>query len=110
MENDPKEKRKNRLKGIAFAAFVLSLGAAGWSLIALLANVMNPRVLSISFLSVVPPIAVGLLMYFLCKYVEKKAEAIVTEREEDVQRHRQELVAAITYAVRPLTTRKPPDL
>jgi hypothetical protein len=109
MANDPKDKRKKRLKEIAFAAFTLSLGAAGWFLIALLANAMNPRELSISFASVVSPIAVALVMYLLCKYVEKKAEGIVTEREEEEERRRRELLAAINYAPRPATTRNPSD-
>ncbi len=108
MAKDHKEKRKKRLEGIAFAAFLLSLGAGGWFLIALLADLMNPRLLSISFVSFVPPIALSLFMYVFCKYVEKKAEAIVTEREEEEQRRR-DLVAAISHGARPASTKKPSD-
>jgi hypothetical protein len=61
MAGDHKEKRKKRLKRIAFAAFLLSLGAAGWFLITLLGDLMNPRLLSISFVSFVPPIALSCL-------------------------------------------------
>jgi hypothetical protein len=38
MAKDHKEKRKKRLKGVAFAAFFLSFGAGGWFLIGLLAD------------------------------------------------------------------------
>jgi hypothetical protein len=104
-----KEKRKKRLKRIAFAAFLLSLGAAGWFLITLLGDLMNPRLLSLSFVSFVPPIALSLLMFVFCKYVEKKAEAIVTEREEEEEQRRGDLVAAIIRRARPVSTRKPSD-
>ena len=71
---------------------------------------MNPRLLSISFVSCVLPIALSLLMYVSCKYVEKKAEAIVTEREEEKEeQRRRDLVAAITHATRPSNTKKPSD-
>jgi len=109
MAKDHKEKRKKRLEGIAFAAFLLSLGAAGWFLFALLGDLMNPRLLSISFVSFVPPIALSLFMYVFCKNVEKKAEAIVTEREEEEQQRRRDLVAAITRGARPASTKKPSD-
>jgi hypothetical protein len=109
MGKDDKQKRKKRLEGIAFAAFLLSLGAGGWFLIALLGDLMNPRLLSISFVSFVPPIAVSLFMYVSCKYVEKKAEAIVTEREEEEEQRRRDLVAAITRGARPASTNKPSD-
>jgi hypothetical protein len=109
MAKDHKEKRKKRLEGIAFAAFLLSVSAAGWFLIALLLDLMNPRLLSISFVSFLPPIALSLFMYVYCKYVEKKAEAIVTEREEEEEQRRRDLVAAITRGARPASTKKPPD-
>ncbi len=109
MAKDQKEKRKKRLKGIAFAAFLLSLGAGGWFLIALLGDFMNPRLLSISFVSFVPPIALSLFMYLFCKYVERKAEAIVTEREEEEEQRRRDLVAAIAHGARPAGTKKPSD-
>ena len=109
MEKDHKEKRQKRLKGIAFAAFLLSLSAAGWFLIALLGDLMNPRLLSISFVSFVPPIALSLFMYAFCKYVEKKAEAIVTEREEEEEQRRRDLVAALTRGARPASTKKTSD-
>jgi hypothetical protein len=107
MAKDQKEKKKKRLEGIAFAAFLLSTGAAGWFLFALLGDVMNPRLLSISFVSFVPPIALSLLMYGLCKYVERKAEAIVTERQEEEEQRRRDIVAAITRGARPASARKP---
>lgn len=109
MANDHKEKRKKRLKGVAFVAFLLSLGAGGWLLIALLGDLMNPRLLSISFVSLVPPMALFLFMYVSCKYVEKKAEAIITEREEEENQRRRDLVAAITYGARPSNAKKPFD-
>jgi hypothetical protein len=109
MAKDHKEKRKKRLEGIAFAAFLLALGAGGWFIMALLGDLMNPRLLSISFVSCVPPIALSLLMYVSCKYVEKKAEAIVTEREEEEEQRRRDLVAAITHGTRPSNTKKPSD-
>jgi hypothetical protein len=113
MAKDHKEKRKKRLKAIAFAAFLFSLSAAGWFLIALLADLMNPRLLSISFGSSVPPIARSLFMYMFCRYMEKKAEAIVTEREqereEEKKQRRQDLVTALTRGARLSTTKKPSD-
>jgi hypothetical protein len=109
MAKDDKEKRKKGLEGIAFAAFLLSLSAAGWFLIALLADLMNPRLLSISFVSFAPPIALSLFMYVFCKYVGKKAEAIVTEREEEEEQRRRDLVAALTRQARPASTKKPSD-
>jgi hypothetical protein len=109
MAKDHKEKRKKRLKGISFAAFLLSLSAAGWFLIALLGDLMNPRLLSISFISFVPPIALSLFMYVFCKYVEKKADAIVTEREEEEEQRRRDLVAALARGARPASTKKPSD-
>ena len=109
MAKDQKEKRKKRLEGIAFAAFLLSLSAAGWFLFALLGDLMNPRLLSISVVSFVPPITLSLFMYVLCKYVERKAEAIVTEREEEEERRRRDIVAALTRGTRPASTKKPSD-
>jgi hypothetical protein len=107
MAKDHKEKRKKRLKGIAFAAFFLSLGAGGWFLIGLLGDLMNPRLLSISFASFVPPIALSLFMYVSCKYVEQKAESIVTEREEEEEQRRRDIVAAISRWTRPASTKQP---
>ncbi len=101
MANDPREKRKRRLEQIAFAAFMLSLSAGSWALIALLADFMNPRLLSISFFSFVPPIVLSFFMYLVCKYVEKKADGIVTEREEEEEQRRRDLVAAIAVGARP---------
>lgn len=109
MANDHKEKRKKRLEGIALAAFLLSVSAAGWFLFALLLDFMNPRLLSISFVSFVPPIALSLFMYVFCKYVEKKAEAIVTEREEEEEQRRRDVVAALTRGARPASTKKTSD-
>jgi hypothetical protein len=109
MAKDHKGKRKKRLKEIAFAAFLLSLGAAGWFLIALLGDLMNPRLLSISFVSFMPPIALSLFMYVFCKYVEKKAEAIVTEREEEEEQRRRDIVAAMSPGARPASTKEPFD-
>lgn len=109
MAKDQKEKRKKRLERIAFAAFLLSASAAGWLLFALLGDLMNPRLLSISFVSFVPPIALSLFMYALRKYVEKKAETIVTEREEEEEQRRRDIVAAITRGARPASTKKPSD-
>jgi hypothetical protein len=103
----PKEKRKKRLDRTAFSAFLLSLSAAGWFLIALLGDLMNPRLLSISFVSFVPPITLSLSMYAICKYVQKKADAIVTETEEDEEQRRRDIVAAITRATQPASARKP---
>jgi hypothetical protein len=107
MAKDHKEKRKKRLQGIAFAAFLLSLGAAAWFLFALLGDLMNPRLLSISCVSFMPPIAISVFMYASCKYVEEKAEAIVTEREEEEEQRRRDLVAAITHGATPASTKKP---
>jgi cytochrome c-type biogenesis protein CcmH/NrfF len=76
---------------------------------ALLEDLMNPRLLSISFVSFVPPIALSLLMYVVCKYAEKKAEAIVTEREEQEEQRRRDIVAALTRGERPASTKTPPD-
>jgi hypothetical protein len=104
MAKDHKEKRKKRLKRVAFAAFLLCLGAGGWFLIALLGDFMNPKLLSISFVSFVPPIALSFFMYVSCKYVEKKAEAIVTEREEKEAQRRRDVVAAISRWTRPAGT------
>lgn len=109
MAKDHREKRKKRFKGIAFAAFLLSLGAAGWFLIALLGDLMNPRLLSISFVSFAPPITLSLFMLVFCKYVEKKAEAIVTEREEEEEQRRRDIVAAITRGTRLVSTKKLSD-
>lgn len=109
MATDHKEMRKKRLESIAFAAFVISLIAAVWFLMGLLSDVMNPRLLSISFVSFAPPIALILFMYVLRKYVEKKAEAIVTEREEEEEQRRRDIVAALTRGARPWSTRKPSD-
>jgi hypothetical protein len=109
MAKDHKEKRKKRLKRVAFAAFLLSLGAGGWFLIGLLGDFMNSRLLSISFVSFVPPIALSLFMYVSCKYVGEKAEAIVTEREEEEEQRRRDVVAAISRWTRPASTRKPSD-
>jgi hypothetical protein len=111
MADDPNEKRKRRLEQIALAAFMLSLSAGGWALIALLADFMNPRLLSISFFSFVPPIALSFLMYVVCKYVEKRAEGIVTERQEEEERRRRDLAAAIAVGARPPTSMEnPPDI
>jgi len=110
MAEDHKEKSKKRLERIAFAAFLLSLGAAVWFLFALLGDFMNPRLLSIPFLSFVPPLALSLLMYAFCKYVEKKAEAIVTEREEEEEQRRRDIVAALTRGARPASMKKPSDV
>lgn len=102
-----KEEIKKRLQKIAFAAFLISLSAAGWFLMALLGDLMNPRLLSISFVSYVPPIGLSLFMYVFCKYVEKKAEAIVTEHEEEEEQRRREIVAALTRGSRPASAKKP---
>jgi hypothetical protein len=109
MAKDQKEKRKKRLEGTAFAAFLLSLGAAGWFLFALLGDLMNPRLLSISFVSFVPPITLSLSMYVFCKCVEKKADAIVTERQEEEEQRRRDIVAAISRGARSASTKKPFD-
>lgn len=110
MAKDHKEKRKKRIEGIAFVAFLLSVSAAGWFLIALLLDLMNPRLLSISFVSFVPSIALSLLMYVFCRYMEKKAEAIVTEREEEEEQRKRDLVAALTRGgARPASTKKTSD-
>ena len=107
MAKHPKEKRKQRLDRIAFSAFLLSLSAAGWFLMALLGDLLNPRLLSISFVSFVPPIALSLSMYAFCKYVQKKADAIVTERQEEEEQRRRDIVAAITRGARPANAKKP---
>jgi predicted DNA repair protein MutK len=60
---------------------------------------MNARLLFIPFVSLVPPIVVSLFMYLCCKYAEKKADAIVTEREEEAERQRQDRIAAAMRAV-----------
>jgi hypothetical protein len=111
MEKHPQEKRKRRLDRIAFSAFLLSLSAAGWFLIALLGDLMNPRLLSISFVSFAPPIALSLSMFAFCKYVQKKADAIVTETEEEEEQRRRDLVAALSalHGVRPASRTKPPE-
>lgn len=93
MASNSKEKRKKRLEKIAFISFFLSLGGAVWSLVALLGDVMNSRLLFIPFVSFVPPLGFSLLMYLFCKYVQKKADKIVTEREEEEELRRQDLVA-----------------
>lgn len=101
MAEHPKEKRKKRLNRIAFAAFLLSLGAAGWFLIALLVDLMNSRLLSISPVAFAPPIAVFLCLYAVRKYVEKEAETIMTEREAEEQQRRDLAVAHyLTHAGR----------
>jgi hypothetical protein len=112
MTKDPKEKRKKRLMKIAFTAFLLSLSAAGWFLLALLADLMNTKLLSISFLSLLPPIALSLILYAFCKYVEKKADAIITERQEQEQQRRRDLVAALslTLGVRSANTKNVPTI
>lgn len=108
MANDPNEKRKRRLEQIALAAFMLSLSAGGWALIALLADFMNPRLLSISFSSFVPPVALSFFMYVVCKYVEKKAESIVTQHEEEEEQRRRDLMAALALGARPLSGMEKP--
>ena len=105
MAKDDKENRKKLLKGIALAAFLLSFGATGWFLVALLSDLMNPRLLSISFVSFVPPIALFLFMYLSRKYLEMKSGLIITEREEEREQQRQLLVAA--GWARPASTKKP---
>jgi hypothetical protein len=73
----------------------------------LLADLLNPRLLSISFVSFVPPIALSISMYAFCKYVQKKADAIVTETEEEEEQRRRDIVAAITRATQPASARRP---
>lgn len=109
--NDPKERRKKRLDRIAFSAFLLSLSAVVWFLMALIADLMNPRLLSISYVSFIPPIALSLSMYAFCKYVQKKADAIVTKTKEEEEQRKRDLVAAVssTQGVRPAGTKEPPE-
>ena len=109
MANDSKEKKKKRLEKIAFVSFLLSLGAAGWFIIALLADLMNSRLLFIPFVSFVFPIALSLFMYGCCKYAQNKADAIVTERKEEEERQRQDRIAAIMRALRTTRTKDAPD-
>ena len=106
MAENSKENRKKQLKDIALAAFLLSLGAGSWFVIALLSDLMNPKLLSFSYFSYLPPIALSVCMYVFCKYVEKKAAAIVTEREEEVEQRRRALVAAITNGARTVSIEK----
>jgi hypothetical protein len=71
---------------------------------------MNPRLLSISFVSFVPPITLSLFMYVSCKYVEQEAESIVTEREEEEEQRRgQDLPArnSIPTLNRPSSSARP---
>ncbi len=107
--NDGREKRKRRFEEVAFAAFLVSVSAALWFCVALLGDFMNPRLLFIPFLSFLPPISVSLLAYLFCKYAEKRAESIVTGREEAEEQRRRELVAAVTRATRPAGTENTSD-
>ncbi|HEV2729458.1 MAG TPA: hypothetical protein VGV15_05455, partial [Terriglobales bacterium] len=88
MAKDHKEKRKKRLKAIAFAAFLLSLSAAGWFLIALLADLMNPSLIFISFASFVPPIALSLIMYCFVGTWRKKLRPSLRSVNKNVKKKR----------------------
>ena len=106
---DSKEKRKKRFEKIAFASFLLFVGAAGWFLMALFGAFMNAHLLFIPFVSFVPPILVSLFMYLCCKYAQRKAGTIVTEREEEAERQRQDRIAAAMCAVRITGTKNTSD-
>lgn len=69
---------------------------------------MNPRLISVSFVSFVPPIALSRSMYAFCRYVREKADAIVTETEDEEEQRRRDLVAALSLigGVRPASTKK----
>jgi hypothetical protein len=104
-----KEKKKRRLEKIAFVSFILSTGAAGWFLLALIGDLINARQLFIPLTSLVPPIIISLIMYVCCKYAQKRANAIVTEREEEQERLRQERIAAAMRGLRPTSDNSKPN-